>query len=64
MLLGDLFELQAVAPDYVRAELRSSAGCQAAVGLCRQQAAEVRQLLDALPGGIANWTPTRGSSTA
>jgi hypothetical protein len=57
MFLGDFWALQAVAPDYMRGELSSSA-CQAATEVCRRHAADLRQLLDGLSAPMANWTPS------
>jgi len=57
-LLGDLFALQVVAPDYVHSELPGRPACQAAATLCQRQVSEIRQLLDSLPVAITNWTPS------
>jgi hypothetical protein len=58
MLLGDVFALQVVAPDYLQTEMLSRPACQAAAALCQRQALEIRQLLDRLPVAITNWTPS------
>ena len=55
MLLGDLLELQACAPDYMRSELLGPAACRAATALCRRNATILRDLLDVLPAAITSW---------
>jgi hypothetical protein len=56
MLLGDLLELQACAPDYMRSDLLGPAACRAATDLCRRNATILRELLDALPAPITSWS--------
>lgn len=54
MLLSGLFELLAVAQDFVRGEHPSETGCYAAREMCRAQANRLRQTLDALPVALGD----------
>jgi hypothetical protein len=60
MLLADLFDLHAAAPDYIRAEALSVPAAHALTALCRQAALDLRDLLDRLPPNLTNWTPAQG----
>jgi hypothetical protein len=55
MFIGDLLELLAIGPDYVRGDMPSAAGCQAAAALCRERASNLRQTLDVLPPSLSSW---------
>ena len=62
-LFADVFDLQAVAPDYVQCGSLSSATCIALAALSRQEAAKVRKLLDEMPASLKNWSagPSAGA---
>lgn len=60
MLLGDLFELLAIGPHYVRGEVPSAGGCQTARSLCRMHATHLRRTLDHLPAMMGMWSSAAG----
>jgi hypothetical protein len=53
-LFADVFELQAVVPDYMQNGSLSPAACSALAVLSRQGAAAIRELLDELPPNLKN----------
>jgi hypothetical protein len=55
MLLADLFDLYAAALDRAEGATISSAASSALTYVCRDAAANVRDLLDALPADVTNW---------
>src|SRR5262245_56828360 len=55
-LLADVFDLQAIAPDYVQNGPLSSEACDALAGLSRQEPMDIRRLLDELPPSLKNWS--------
>jgi hypothetical protein len=65
-LLADLFDLHALAPDYMQNGALSSPACCALAILSRQGATDLRRLLDELPADVKNWSaaPAKGTSGA
>lgn len=55
LLLGDIFELQAIAEGHDQG--LSGAGCRSLADLCRRAGGDLRALLDGLPVEITNWSP-------
>ncbi len=58
VLLADLFELHAAAPEYLQGGALSAPASRALTGSCRHAARDVRALLDALPAALTNWSPS------
>ena len=57
VLLADVFELHAVAPEYLQGETLSAPAARALTASCRQAADDMRHLLHILPVDLVNWAP-------
>ncbi len=58
VLLADLFELHAAAPEHLQGGALSAPASRALTESCRHAARDVRALLDALPAALTNWSPS------
>ncbi len=64
VLLADLFDLHAAAPEYLQGGALSAPASRALTDSCRHAARDVRALLDALPAALTNWSPSTERTAA